>query len=403
MKTDYFILGFKNLRHRGLRSWLTLLGIFIGIAAVVSLISLGNGLKVAVNSQFGTSIEVISIQAGGITGFGPPGGVVNPLTKDDVEAIDKIAGVEIAIARNVETVRTEFNNKLHIGFAFSIPDGKARKEAYDMQHIEVSSGRLLNDGDNNKVLLGNNFGEKDNVFEKKISPGDNIKIEDKNFKVVGILERKGSFILDNAIAMNDNVLESLTGYGDEVDVILVKVIDKDEIDKVAEEIEKLLRERRNVKEGQEDFEVSTPEATLEQVNQILSGIQAFIVIIASISIIVGAVGIINTMTTSVLERTRDIGIMKSVGARNADIFFQFLFEAGLLGFVGGLLGVLVGAGIGIGGTLAINSLIGADTVPSIDVLLILFALIGSFIVGSISGIIPALNAAKQDPVEALRK
>jgi putative ABC transport system permease protein len=141
---------------------------------------------------------------------------------------------------------------------------------------------------------------------------------------------------------------------------------------------------------------------MESVNSILGAIQAFIIIIASISILVGVIGIVNTMTTSVLERRKEIGIMKAIGAKNSQVFMQFFVESGLMGLVGGALGVIVGMIIGYAGTLGINNFLGAEAVPQINFFLIFFTLLGSFLIGSIAGIIPAMSAARQNPVEALR-
>ncbi len=141
---------------------------------------------------------------------------------------------------------------------------------------------------------------------------------------------------------------------------------------------------------------------MKTVNEILGGIRIFIVIIASLSILVGIIGIINTMTTSVLERRKDIGIMKAVGAKNSQIFIQFFFESGMLGFIGGLVGVVLGALIGIAGTIGINNFLGTNLFPTINPILIGGALAGSFFVGSVAGIVPAMKAAKQNPVEALK-
>ena len=174
------------------------------------------------------------------------------------------------------------------------------------------------------------------------------------------------------------------------------------MDKVAQDIEKLLRDRRDVKVGEEDFEVSTPQAALDQVNGVLNAIQIFIIIIASISIVVGVIGIVNTMTTSVLERKREIGIMKAIGARNENIFFQFLVESGLLGLIGGIFGVIFGLIIGVGGVFALNNFLGSNAKIEFNVLLIIFSLLGSFLIGAASGIIPALKAAHQNPVDAIR-
>ncbi len=404
MIQDYFALSFKNLKHRGIRSWLTLLGIFIGIMAVVSLISLGNGLKLGVMSQFGiSSTEVISVQAGGLNSYGPPGsGVVNALTEEDAEAVGKLSSVERAVARYLSSGKLEFNDRVNFGFAVSVPDGEDRKFFYETLDADAEVGRLLEDGDLHKVVLGHNFYSDSAGFDKEIVPGKTILLQDKEFEVIGITEKKGSFILDNVVYVNNEPLKDLMDIGNEVDLIVVKVKNKDLIDKAKRDIEKLLRKRRNVKEGEEDFEVSTPESSLETVNSILGGIQAFIIVIASMSILVGSLGIVNTMTTSVLERRKDIGIMKAIGARNQDIFYNFFVEAGLMGLIGGIFGVVFGVLIGYFGTVGINSFIGASIKPEIDFIFIALVLMSSFLIGSVTGITPAMNAAQQNPVEALR-
>ncbi len=404
MNKDYFELAFGNLKHRGVRSWLTLLGIFIGVAAVISLISLGNGLKVAVNSQFGvSSTELISVQAGGISFAGPPGsGDVNPLTVDDLEEIKKISSVKRAIRRNIPTGKLEFNDHVIFGYATNIPGGEDRKFVYEILGLGAEFGRLLKDGDTNKVMLGYNFHADKVGLEKVVKVGDKVLIQNKSFDVVGITKKKGSFIFDNIVYMNEGPLEDLMGFGDDIDIIGVQAKSKELMDKTKEEIEKVLRETRDVKVGEEDFEVSTPEASLATVNSVLGGVQAFIVIIAFLSIIVGAIGIVNTMTTSVLERRQEIGIMKAIGAKNDQIFLQFLIESGLLGFVGGLAGVIVGTLIGFLGTKGINNFIGSELSPEINIVLIVSALLGSFLIGAFAGIIPAMKAAGENPVEALR-
>src|SRR3989344_293191 len=356
---DYFKLAFRNLKHRGIRSWLTLLGIFIGVLAVISLVSLGTGLKTAVASQFGIgTTEVISVQAGGISAAGPPGtGVTKFLTYSDADAIERLSTVEAAIPRIITSGKLEYNDFVGFGYAASIPDGDKRDLVYEILDINPEVGRLLKDG---------------------------------------------SFIFDNLVYMNEEPLKDLMNYGERVDIIAVKVRDKDFIGRAKTDIEKLMRARRNVEKGEEDFEVSTPETSLETVNSILGGVQAFIIVVASISILVGDIGIVNTMTTSVLERRREIGIMKSIGARNLEIFNQFLIESGLLGFVGGFLGVIGGLVVGYLGIQGLNNFIGSEISLDLNYFLIIGSLIGSFIIGAVSGIIPALQAAKQNPVEALR-
>jgi len=406
MRSEYFSIALRNLRRRGIRSWLTLLGIVIGIIAVVSLISLGDGLKLAVNSQFGvSSTEIITIQAGGISGFGAPGsGVVNPLTESDATAIEKLDKIQYAIPRRIETLRMEYNNKLVIGFGTDVPEGEKEKFMYETIDVEAQKGRLLQDGDTNKVVIGYDLADPDkNGFSKAINVGDSISLQGKTYRVIGILKKKGSFIFDKIVLMKTPEMKKLLNLGESVDIIAAKVVSKDVMVQAKKDIEKLLRSRRGVKIGHEDFEVSTPEAALSTVNSILTGVQIFIVLIASISIFVGAIGIVNTMTTSVLERTKEIGIMKAIGAKNSDIFFQFFIEAGMLGMVGGLIGVLLGLSIGFIGIQGINAFIGAQNPFKINWILAIATLFASFAIGSIAGIAPAMKAANMNPVEALRK
>ncbi|MCR4327691.1 MAG: ABC transporter permease [Nanoarchaeota archaeon] len=404
MLSDTFSLSIKNLRHRGLRSWLTLLGIFIGVLAVVSLISLGSGLQTAVSSQFGiSSTELLSVQAGGISNFGPPGsGAVDPLTSKELEAIEKLSSVKRAVGRDIVSAKLEYNKRAIFGYATNIPSGENRKFIYEQIEAETVVGRLLKDDDVGKVVLGYNFYTDSVGLGKKVVPGNTVAIQDKSFQVVGILEKKGSFIFDNVAYMNEEDLDSISNYGDKIDIIAVQPVNKDEILKTKEDIEKVLRKVRDVKVGDENFEVSTPESSLESVNAILGGVQMFIVIVASISIFIGALGIVNTMTTSVLERKKEIGIMKSIGATNSQIFTQFFIESSLLGLVGGFVGALFGTLIGLVGVIGINSFVNSDLAPSINFVLIFFSLIGSFLIGGIAGIAPAVRAAKQNPVEALR-
>tara|TARA_Y100000310_G_scaffold246828_1_gene252242 strand:- start:1829 stop:3046 length:1218 start_codon:yes stop_codon:yes gene_type:complete len=404
MNFDYLILALKNLKHRGIRSWLTLLGIFIGVTAVVSLIGLGAGLQAAVGAQFGiSSTQVLTVQAGGLSAYGPPGsGAVNKLTTEDVDAIEKLSSVDMAIPRIVASGKLEFNNIVGFGMALSIPDGEKRKFAYEVMEVEAEVGRMLKDGDVNKVMLGYNFWSNGDSFGKPIVPGKTVLVQDEKFIVVGILEKQGSVLIDNLVMMNDAPLRDLMDYDSDVDIIAVKAKSEDEMDRTKEDIKKLMRKRRDVKEGNEDFEVSTPEAMMETVNSVLGGVQAFIIIIASISILVGALGIVNTMTTSVLERQKEIGIMKAIGAKNSQIFMQFFFESGMLGLIGGLVGVVFGTLISVAGIIGINSFIGSELSLTIDFILIMGALVGSFLIGAIAGIAPAMNAAKQNPVEVLR-
>ncbi|MBS3131418.1 ABC transporter permease [Candidatus Woesearchaeota archaeon] len=404
MYLDFFSYSLENLRHRKLRSWLTLIGIFIGIAAVVSLISLGEGLREAIVGQFGfIGPDVLAVQASGLNFAGPPGqAVVTPLTKDLTDKIKSIPGVDIAANRHIVTGAMEFNDKQDIVFAWNVPEGKDRSKFEKMLNIEVSEGRLLKDGDRFKAIIGSDFTNEDR-FGKPVRLGSNIIFRGKEFEVIGIIEKKGSFIFDTSIVMNEDVILDEFKADDSVNAIAVKVKDLSTIENVKRDIEELLRRERGVKKGEEDFTVQSPESALQSLDDVLFGVQLFISIIAFISIIVGGIGIANTMYTAVLERTKEIGIMKSIGARNRAIFALFFIESGFLGFVGGLIGVLMGAALSQIFALAGRLALGSDLIQAkASMVLISGALLFSVAVGLVAGIIPAYKASRKNPVDSLR-
>jgi len=405
MLKDYLGIAIKSLTKRRLRTYLTMIGIFIGIAAVVGLIGLGQGLQVAITSQFGLlGTDILSIQASGMNYAGPPGaGVVKPLTSDLVDKIAKLNGVKEAFARYIQTSTMDFNDKQEIAFIESVPEGEKRKTFETMTNLKVSAGRLLKDGDDRKVLLGNDF-TKNNTFGRGISVGDKILLNNSQFDVVGILEKKGSFMYDQAVYVNDKTMIDVLGKNkDEVNIISVKVTDEKIISTVKNEIEKLLRKERNVKIGEEDFTVQTPQQALDSLKSTLFAVTLFVTIIAVISLLVGGIGIMNTMYTSVLERTKEIGIMKSIGAKNSTVFTLFFIESGFLGLVGGIIGVLLGLLFAYGSAFAGRIALGSDLIQAnVSFGLIFGALAFSFIIGTFFGVLPAYRASKLNPVDSLR-
>lgn len=405
MIKDYFLLALGNLRHRGLRSWLTILGVFIGIAAVVSLISMGQGLEAAVTGQLGSlAVDILNVQNKGV-GFAPPGStVIEKLNDNDLKLIESVPGVEKVIPRLIKVGSLEYNEVKGFGFAVDIPQEKEFREfIYDRFSFKAEEGRLLREGDAKKVLLGNGFLDNDD-FEKDFKVGKKVKVNGEEFEIIGFLERTSNFQFNNMVFMLNNDLEDLFDIENEYDIIAVQVRDKDKIEEVAEDIERKLLRDRNEKEGEETFSVETPIQSLASVNTILNIINLIVVGIALISLIVGGVGIANTMYTSVVERTKEIGIMKAIGARNKDILYIFLIESGLLGLVGGIVGALVG----LGGALAIagiaNQALGSDLFKiMISYPLLIGAVLFSFFIGILSGILPAIQASKLNVVDALRK
>ncbi len=405
MISEYLSLAFRNLRRRGLRSWLTMIGIFIGIAAVVSLIGLGEGLRAAITSQFGVfGTDKLAVQASG--GFGPPGtGVINPLQKDYIDGIKKIPGVKSVAGRIIKTGKMEYNNRVGFGYAGSIPEEtEERKLVLETLDVKMASGRMLRPEETGKVVLGNDFSKDNNGFGKPIEIGKTVIIQEKKYEVIGIMEKKGSFLLDSVVLMNDKDIRDLFDIDNqELSAIAVQVENEKNMDTVKAKVEDYLRRERDVKKGEEDFSVQTPQAALGQVNSTIFAVQLFVYIIAGISIIVGGIGIMNTMFTSVVERTAEIGIMKSLGAKNSTIFQLFFIESGFLGLVGGLIGVILGLFLAYGLASVGQSALGSDLISAkVSPILVISALIGSFLLGSFFGIIPAMRASKLHPVDALR-
>ena len=404
MIKDYFVFAMKTFTHRKIRSLLTMVGIFIGIAAVVSLISLGQGLQSAITTQFSTlGTDKIIIQALSPF-FGPPGQLaVEDITERDLEEIKRTSGVEVAAGRVLGSVKVEFDDKVNILFGASIPlkDEDEKRLIEETLTLKASDGRLLKKGDNFKVVIGNNLAE-DNIFQRDIKVGDKLIINDENFEVVGILSKSGFPPVDNALLIPQDRLKKLLGFDDELSAIVAKA-KTENINQVADNIARNLRDLRNVDEGKEDFEVETPEHILQGFNTIFSIVQAVLIGIAGISLFVGGIGIMNTMYTSVLERTNEIGVMKAIGARNGHILLIFLIESGTLGLIGGIVGVIIGIilakSVEIGSTLVFGtSLIQAE----ISLFLIIGSLVFSVLVGVIAGTFPAMQASKLKPVDALR-
>lgn len=407
MIIDYINLAYKNLLRRKLRSWLTLIGIVIGITAVVSLIGLGQGLQVAVSDLFGTlGTDRITISAG--AGFGPHEvGTAEPLTRDDVDDISPIGGVAAVTGRLDETAEYEYNDETRRASVLSMPiDNPDRlrllEETFD---LEAEEGRLLSSGDYTRIVVGSRIADLDEYFGREVRPGVRFEIEEQSYEVIGVLERQGDPSIDQAIYMPEEDMRNVFDLPrNEVDRIILRVEREDEIKEVQKEIEEHLRRVRGVDEGDEDFSVETAEDIMEDVDDTLGTITIFVYLIASISILVGGIGIMNTMFMSVTERTREIGIMKAIGARNETIFSIFFIESGLLGAIGGLIGATLGALLSIAGASALQNFVGGGIEISSQITLLLFGVCvaGSFLLGSIFGSLPAYQASKLNPVDAIR-
>jgi putative ABC transport system permease protein len=268
--------------------------------------------------------------------------------------------------------------------------------------VKIEKGVSLDEGDNYKAVIGYSHGYGD-IWEKSIKLKEKIIIEGIEFKVVGIIKKVGNPIDDGLVYIPKDTLKEILSIDDEESQIIVKTSKGFNPEEVAEEIERKLRRFRGEKEGQETFTARTSEQAMQIFTNIFNIVQAVLVGIAAISLLVGGVGIMNTMYTSVLERTKEIGTMKAIGAKNSQIMTLFLFEAGLLGLVGGIIGVGIGGGIAKIAEIIAFSYLGTELLKAnLSVPLVVGALLFSFIIGSLSGILPAYQASNLKPVDALR-
>lgn len=402
MIKDYFFLALGNLRHRGLRSWLTILGIFIGIAAVVSLISLGQGLQGFIDDQFEqVGGDKILIQP---NVFAPPGSVTEAeliLTQDDLEAVRKVNGVEAAEGALTRTNLAINGKEQEIVYVNGVNEDYLEFFG-GTDFADPIEGRQLRDTDKSKVVVGYNhiFGD---IWDKEVRVGSNLEIKGKKFEIVGVIGRQGNSGDDNSVWMQKDTFRELFDVGEDEGTIVARTEKGFNPDEVAEDIKEALRDERNEKVGQETISVQSFSQLFETFSDIFTVVQAVFIGIAAISLIVGGIGIMNTMYTSVLERTKEIGIMKAVGAKNSDIFMIFLFESGLLGLVGGIIGILLGIGIGKSVEYVATAQLGASFLQAVFGLpLILGALAFSSVIGAASGVLPAMQAARLKPADALR-
>jgi putative ABC transport system permease protein len=401
MLKDYSKLAIKNLKKRKLRSWLTIIGIVVSIAVIFTLISLSLGLREAINEQFkilGTDKLFINSKAMDM-GAGNSGSPV--ITTEDVKIVGKVSGVKDYSYATMGNGAIQVGKQTRYYYVLGLP--LDRLQLYiDSASIKMDEGNYLREGKKGEVMLGYDY-KYGKVFDNPVATGDKVLINGKEFKVAGIAEAIGNPSDDKNIYMSREDFAELFNSGDRVDSIIVQVDDESKIKEISEEINKKLIKFRGVTEKTKDFYISTPEELLASFDAILNIITVFLVGIAAISLLVGGIGIMNTMYTSVLERTKEIGTMKAVGAKNSDILMVFLFESGLIGLVGGLMGVALGFGISkTVEIIAINALNTTLLKAAVPFYLVFGCLSFAFIIGALSGTIPALMASKLKPVDALR-
>jgi len=404
MIKDYFKLALENFKHRKMRSWLTMIGIFIGITAVVAIISLGQGLQVAINDQFAKLGNDKLMITPGSNAFSGTSSVV--LNTHDKKIIDSTQGVDSSLGLHYQNSKVEFKDQ----DAYVLTQGVAVNDNPDLANemygsYGVAEGRLLNKGDEFKAVLGNDYTKKDKIFKERVNLGDKIIINGHKISIVGFFNSFGNSGDDSTVYTTKKAYEQIFNIDVDEDykMIFVKTSKGENPNLVAERVKRNLRNSRGLDEGDEDFTIQSTEELMNSFGNILMIVNIVIIGLAAISLLVGGIGIMNTMYTAVVERTKEIGIMKAIGAKNRDVLFIFLLESGLLGFVGGLVGVIIGLGISKAVELMGTYVIGTPYLMAWwSWGLIGGALLFSFLVGALSGLAPAYQASKQIPVDSLR-
>lgn len=395
----------ESLNANKLRSGLTILGIVIGVAAVIAMLAIGAGAENSITGQIqGVGTNLLFVVQGGSDDVRNP----KPLTLGDANAINdplsapSITGVASTLQGNLEV---SYSGESTVTTVIGVSETYGR-----VRNSKVEEGQFITENHllsrSSVALLGSEVADK--LFGRKGGlVGERVRIEGQNFRVIGVLEEKGGSPFQSE---DDQVLIPLStaqarlirrSNRDQVDVIYVEAVDAEAVSQAKQEISQVLRKRHQTDLGEDDFTIISQQDMIGVASSITGILTIFLGGIAAISLLVGGIGIMNIMLVSVVERTREIGLRKALGARKNDILIQFLAESLLLSLVGGVLGV----GFGWLISYVVGIIAGANDVsinPVISLDSILLATLFSIAVGLFFGIYPANRAANLQPVEALR-
>jgi putative ABC transport system permease protein len=407
---DCIVTAIRSLTGNKLRSILTMLGILIGVAAVISVLSLGRAQSARIEEAFaslGSNLIFVIPGAPSAGGMGGTVGSAATLTLQDADAILRDAPSVVAVSPVAQTTAQIVAGRENIA---SLIAGVTPEAELVNNHV-LAQGSFISEYDykakSRVAVLGGEIAES--LFGQMEPIGQTIRIDGRKFEVIGVLLSKGAGFgtEDLMVYMPLSTFFATMGaqggsQGNSLQALGVQAGSKDEVESAQEEITAILRDRHHIREGEEDdFRLISMESMAAQIGQVMRVLQLVLAAIAAISLLVGSIGIMNIMLVSVTERIREIGLRKAIGAKRRDILTQFLTEAAVLGLFGGAMGVALGwiiinitsiilqnADIPIGGTLS------ADIVA--------LAVLVAFIVGVVSGLYPAIRAARLDPIESLR-
>ena len=395
-------VALRSIVRNRMRSLLTSLGIIIGVAAVIVMVAIGEGSQARIEGQIaslGTNVLIVFPGASRMDGVSQGAGSANRLTLDDVEKLNEegtlFAGVSPIVGSRAQVIGggTNWNTRIY-GVSTEYPQIRA---------WDIAAGEFFTDRDiisNAKVaVVGKTVA--DELFPGQDPLGERIQIRNTPFKIVGVLSEKGQNPMgmdedDIVLAPSTTVLNRLKG-GRYIDMINVSAVSTEKMEAAEEEVIAILRDAHDLKEGEaDDFRVRSQAEITEMATETTRILTILLGSIAAVSLLVGGIGIMNIMLVSVTERTREIGIRLSIGARPSDILTQFLAESVVLSVIGGILGILLALGI----SYALRSFAGLSIVVNPAIVLLAFSVSGA--VGIFFGFYPARKAAALNPIDALR-
>jgi len=397
-------LAMNSLRYRSLRSWLAILGIVIGVASIVSLISISTGMNENIQKSFSSSgANLITISAGGgradqSFGGGAPqmrfGGGSDSSTKQltfsEAASLKRVEGVKDVDARVQGSGRVGYRSK-----NASVTVIGATPSAFpESAGTKILEGRTLGAADDTSVVLG--YAVEYSTFNESML-NKQVKINGRPFRVVGVLNQSGSSFggADRNVFITQKAAKTLFNQTENANSLIVIAAEGYNVDTVASDVAAKLREMRKETVAKQSFTTTTPTSLASTISTVMNTLAIFLGGIASISLVVGGIGVANAMFTSVLEQTKYIGLLKALGARRRTVMKLFLFEAGMVGLVGGLIGIAL--------SFVASALLASFGLPtSITPGLVLLGMGFSLAIGALSGLIPARSAASVAPVEALK-
>jgi putative ABC transport system permease protein len=392
-------LAWREIRHNPMRSGLTTLGIIIGVAAVIILVTLGKGATARVTSDISAlGNNLLFVAPGAQQNRGPPQ-AAKPFDMADVEALKRdVRGIAAISPSAVQSVSAVYGNKSHTTQVQGGDNSFFTTRNYDLAAgrtflpAELRAGKPV-------CILGDTV--KTELFGGQTPLGAKIRLGKVACDVIGVLADKGGSTLgndqDDIIVAPIRMVQRRLAGNKNVNMIFITTQSAADLEPVKKEIQRVMRERRDIRQGEDDdFQVRDMKEITNLIGSTLGVLTAFLAAIAAVSLIVGGIGIMNIMLVSVTERTREIGIRLAIGALARDVLQQFLFEATVLATLGGALGVA----LGVGGSFLLTSRMNLPFHISLEIIAIAFSV--SAAIGVVFGFVPARKAAHFHPIDALR-